>query len=410
MSWEDDLLIASFRGEEFEIRTERLSGGKKGSDHDYPSRDGGDVEDLGNKIRHFIIEAFVTGSDYIQKRDNLEKALRGFRAGELILPTRGKITAIPVSWGVSETVNREGGFARFTIDFAEVEQQGFRRSSLSSSVNANYYIQNSAFTLANSFEQSFSTASSTVALTSAIASFTEAKTTITDAIGFLVTDDFDVLYNTLTTVIDNTLSELLSEDIVTLAYNYHRLISIPSYAQEKFSNVVRAYLGIIDSIMSSYPVTNAKTRIKRNQCSMAELIGSSVAYSLAKSANDATFSTRSDALYAINTLSEVLATIQGYIDTYESFFEEEDIDNSFYGSEDLQNDLKDTISLVQDNIYNTLFSLPAERTIILKKDYTPIELCYELYGTLDKLEQLIDINYLNNPVLIYSGTEITYYV
>lgn len=119
MSWRDDLRPAMFRGAGFESSGNGLRHGRRGAHREYPLRDKGWVDDLGQRDAAFSMEGYVIGEDWIAKRDALEAALLQPGAGELIHPTRGRLLVVPdvqSPFSVRESA-RKMRMARFTMNF-----------------------------------------------------------------------------------------------------------------------------------------------------------------------------------------------------------------------------------------------------------------------------------------------------
>ena len=74
--------------------------------------------------------------------------------------------------------------------------------------------------------------------------------------------------------------------------------------------------------------------------------------------------------------------------------------------------MRDVVSMSIQHIIECSFSLPNRKSIILGEDRQIIELVYELYGNLDKLDEFIIDNNLNyNEIeVIPMGREVAYYV
>lgn len=121
MTWRDMVMReASFRGVPFVVQVAELEGGRRVARHEYPGRDVPYVEDLGRASRVFPVEAIVVGEDYIAKRDALLSALEEEGAGELIHPLYGTRSVICTSFRVRES-SEDGGCARLGLTFEESE-------------------------------------------------------------------------------------------------------------------------------------------------------------------------------------------------------------------------------------------------------------------------------------------------
>lgn len=111
------LLPASWKGIPFLIRSEMLTeGGRRIVLHDYPNSSERFVEDLGQLPPKFSITAFVTGEDFIDRADQLERALNEPGKGRLSMPTFGvrSLFALPYTKDASQ---KDVGEIRFELKF-----------------------------------------------------------------------------------------------------------------------------------------------------------------------------------------------------------------------------------------------------------------------------------------------------
>jgi hypothetical protein len=112
-----NLLPASWKGIPFFIRSEILTeGGRRIVLHDYPNSSERFVEDLGQLPPKFSITAFVTGEDFLERAEQLERALQEKGKGRLSMPTFGarNLFALPYRKDASQT---EVGEIRFELEF-----------------------------------------------------------------------------------------------------------------------------------------------------------------------------------------------------------------------------------------------------------------------------------------------------
>lgn len=118
MSRLSNLLPASFKGIPFFVRNEiQTEAGRRVILHDYPNSSTRYVEDLGQMPPKFSVTAFVTGPDFLNRSDQLERALQEQGAGKLSMPTFGVVTvfALPYRKDASQTAVGE---IRFELSFA----------------------------------------------------------------------------------------------------------------------------------------------------------------------------------------------------------------------------------------------------------------------------------------------------
>lgn len=116
MAWENRLLNASFRGAPFEVLRTRDRGVPAVVEHDYPYRDGGEVEDMGRKARRISITAAVWGKDYEVALERLIKALDERGPAELIHPVFGPVKAQALPWDISHDAERPN-YAELSMEF-----------------------------------------------------------------------------------------------------------------------------------------------------------------------------------------------------------------------------------------------------------------------------------------------------
>lgn len=132
MSWRDQIRSASFRGVPFGVTGDDAEGGRRTVVHEFPQREEAYVEDLGLAVSRFTIQAFVLGPDYMNARDELERALREPGPGTLIHPWYGEITVSQFAPYKVKHSATDGGMAVFTLSFARDAEP----SSPASGVNA----------------------------------------------------------------------------------------------------------------------------------------------------------------------------------------------------------------------------------------------------------------------------------
>ena len=89
MAWETDLQDASFRGVAFDIINTRDSMQRDIAQHEYPYRDGANIDDLGGKPRSLQCQAVFFGDDYESRLQAFMAAIYTRGPGELIHPVFG---------------------------------------------------------------------------------------------------------------------------------------------------------------------------------------------------------------------------------------------------------------------------------------------------------------------------------
>lgn len=116
--WRDRRQGASFRGVPFWVDYDGVNVGRRTQVHEYPQRDQPMVEDLGRRTRRYQFAGFVVGSDCLEQRDNLLKALDQPGSGELVHPWFGRLRVTAGDCSISHARN-EGGMVRFDLVFID---------------------------------------------------------------------------------------------------------------------------------------------------------------------------------------------------------------------------------------------------------------------------------------------------
>lgn len=120
MTWRDNLKTqATFRGVPFQTTDAEARVGRRTVQHEYPLRDRPYTEDMGRRARQYVVEAYVIGDDYLQRRDALMAAIEAAGPGELVHPRYGHVLVAVQDYVSVKESQREGGMARFSITFVE---------------------------------------------------------------------------------------------------------------------------------------------------------------------------------------------------------------------------------------------------------------------------------------------------
>ena len=156
MSWRDNLRAATFRGVPFFVDDHDMTGGRRGTLHEYPERDKPFFEDLGRKAREFRIEGYVLGPDYMAARDRLLEALEAGGAGALVHPYYGTVQVAVSDRGFSVKETREqGGQARFSITFVQAGESRYPTSAVDTTLRTGLAADATLAAVATSFEEGF---------------------------------------------------------------------------------------------------------------------------------------------------------------------------------------------------------------------------------------------------------------
>jgi len=112
------MYAASFRGVEFLARLEsQPEAGRKSVLHEYPNSDQRFVEDLGQVVPVFTLDAFVSGDLWRNIASDLEKELNTAGTGKLVMPTFGSKTVYPLPY-TKDASQKSVGIISYKLTFA----------------------------------------------------------------------------------------------------------------------------------------------------------------------------------------------------------------------------------------------------------------------------------------------------
>lgn len=118
----DDLIPAAFRGVDFHVERASDTAGRRLVTHEYPGRDTPYSEDMGRAARRWTLSGYVVGDDWLDQREQLQRAFNQSGPGLLVHPTEGELT-VAVENAVFDFDDREARIIRFTATFVESGQK-----------------------------------------------------------------------------------------------------------------------------------------------------------------------------------------------------------------------------------------------------------------------------------------------
>lgn len=121
MAWRDELRPASFRGVPFFVSGVDGDHGRRLATHEYPSRDDPYLEDMGRRARERTVEGYILEPDHIQKSKDLIDACERAGPGTLVHPWLGEMQVVCTSCRQSFSA-ADGGMCRFSLGFTEAGQ------------------------------------------------------------------------------------------------------------------------------------------------------------------------------------------------------------------------------------------------------------------------------------------------
>lgn len=154
MSLSKQLRPASFRGVPFEIEAGDIEAGRRVQLHEYPKRDKAYPEDLGRASREISIQAFVVGTDYVERANRLLAAAEEAGPGTLVHPWLGSMR-VTLTSPARATFTKSLGEARIQFTFVEAGELSFPTAGSSTQAQSRLAAQGVEDAAASSFANTF---------------------------------------------------------------------------------------------------------------------------------------------------------------------------------------------------------------------------------------------------------------
>ena len=116
--FKEELDEASFKGIKFEVTSHKSEFGHRNASFAFPFNDRFEIQEFGKKQSTYKITGFLLGKDYAKKRDDLIKCVNDGGSGELIHPYLGRLVVFCQQISVSESFEKYG-YCLIEFDFVE---------------------------------------------------------------------------------------------------------------------------------------------------------------------------------------------------------------------------------------------------------------------------------------------------
>ena len=371
----------------------------KGSVFEFIDADGSYVQDLGRSGRRYPMRIFIAGADYDLVAQQWDTALNERGQGTLEHPMYGPVLVVPFG----EIRRRDdlvsaAGQAVFEFDFLETNSliypapvadvQGVISEQLQAADDAqaaqfgSAFLEGVATTLADlrsRYNRALGTVSATLA--PVVATVETAQRA------------FDQIQSSINRGIDVLIGQPL-----TLAYQTLQLIKTPA----RIAGQVTARLDAYQSLAQSF---TSRTPVNRTALYNEDLFAQATTTAMAQAAVNTAFTRRPDAVLAAE---QVLAQMDQLAQWRDEAFEvlgEVDDGAAWQATQEL-------LATVAGALVDQSFDLAAKRAIVLTRPRTIIDVCFEVYGSVDDMldQFLLDNDFSGDELIeIPRGREVVFY-
>lgn len=382
---------------------------KKAAIHELPFQNSGIIQQLGENTLKYPLTAYIFGKDYDITADRFFASLREKGIGTFDHPRWGELKVVPLTYSQKEQFTENMRFAVFTIEFFEniqkdspqtkTEQKSKFRDKLEKFKNAASMDFLKKLNLSNLVEkrQAMKTFNSLLSsLENGLETINQTKVEINNQINTVLRNINRVeglvkdAQSTIDSIITLNFISLDTNDAIANIFNAHKSIQI-SYQQTYLPNGETEHL------------SSALQLQVFNVCSIGAMASATI---------ECDFNSKVEAVSSLNSIQEAISNFLIYQETLQTIFANNTIDETYILSNDTYALLMDMISVTYSYILTQLYDLKTEQKIVLEKEITPLTLCWEIYGTIDKLNDFISDNSLKGCelLLLPIGKELKAYV
>lgn len=374
---------------------------KKTTAFDFPDFDGTFVQDLGRTSRQIPLRMILSGEDYDQRADLLLDMLAERGIGVLQHPIYGTLDVVPMG-KVSrrDDLRTAGNQAIFEVTFFETADLLFPREADEpvDAVIAAIDSFNEKTPEATVEDTATGTTIEVVTMRDRLKNLTN---TVAERMAPInaevdrVKSTFDRVVQSTNANLDtlNALSGTIESDLDAVITQIDTLIQLPARSNAKITDRLTAYSDLADrlTIVVYQPSNN---RQPNNLFQADNLFNAGLIIGSVASVVNNQFDTRSDALGAADSLLALNDTVNAWRD--DNLVALGDIDTG-----EVYQQVQDAVAVAAGFLVDISFTLRQERSIVLDRARTPLDLTAEFYTSLED----VDLNFfISSNGLV--GTEI----
>ena len=405
MSWIDRLQEAaftSFSGIRIPFIYEDVSFelDKKGTAFEFVDANGTFIQQNGNTSRRYPLLCIFSGADYDIESNNFLKILEEDGIGKLEHPIYGTINAVPFGRirrrdDLKTASNQTIFEVTFwnTIDIIYPSSQNDAGNLVITSIEEYNII--TADNFPNVLD--LTTETKKANFKGGFQRVLDATRSGLDSVA-KTSKEVDIQFNSIYDSINSSLDTLV-DDPITLANQTMQLIQSPSRASVSLTSKLDSYKNLINQTISGIS-PNKNDYETRNIYASTYITGS------INSAVNNEFVTKNNALETADLILSQMDEVTNWSDGERETLNIIDTGESYQ-------QLQEAVALTAGFLVEISFSLKQERSIILDKDRTIIDLVGELYGKVDEeLDFFINSNNLSGSEILElpKGKEVLYYV
>lgn len=375
---------------------------KKTAAFNFPDANGTLVQDNGNTGRQFPLRLIFSGDDHHTQADKFDGMVREIGVGILEHPKYGTFSVVPFgNITQRDSLKTAANQSVFETTFWESIPDTYPLPQVDRAAAVVKAVEE--FNVANADEFAkkidISTAAKKASLKSRFTVFLGEANTKLRALSEKQQDvraKFEAVYDSINTTIDTLVGAPL-----TLASQTAQLIQSPALALSAVRGRLDQYLSIAQTLLTTSAASASNNDFRLDDNLVMNYVAGAV-----ESVVNAQFSTKGEALQAATDILGMLSDVSDWRDTQLTALAEVDTGAPYQK-------LQEAVALTAGFLVEISFTLKLERTLIVDRDRTIIDLAAELYGEVDaRLDFLIISNALTGSEIIElpRGRKIVYYL
>lgn len=414
MAWQDRIKEAAYTtpsGQRLTFLYENVSKSfdKKTSSFNFPDAPGTFVQDNGKTGRRFPLRVIFSGDDYDLEATTFEEGLAESGAGKLEHPIYGSVDVVPFgSIGRRDDLKTAGNQTIIEVTFWETIDILFPSGQVDPAAEVLTAVTEYNEAAGAQFEEvlDIDTAVERATLKSryqaALNKARSALQSIVDAQD-AVRKQFDAIYDSITAGIDTLISApltLASQTVIFLQAPGRALVSIRARL-DAYKNLASSIFTGEDAI--KVPGLNSEAI---NTFHNDDLFVSTIITGTIVSVVNNEFQTKTEALNAAQEILELEASVTAWRDANLQSLSLIDTGSAYQ-------QLQEAVALTVGFLVDISFSLKQERSLVLTRDRTVIDVVAEFYGSVDdQLDFFINSNDLTGSEILElpKGKKIVYFI
>ncbi len=418
MNWENRLQPATYTAPSgksftFDFKKVEVSATHRASIFRTPNKPGAYAIDFGMGERKYPLTAYVFGNDYDIEADKLVLLLEERGHGKLDHPVYGTKTVQVMGYKRKDDPADRAGVGIINIDFIESTETTFVETK--KDVEDDLKKKRKKLNKENpeELDKEIKKLGEVLKKSETSKRMKEyldlADKHLRPELSFF--EEAEALFNAIHDSLNDKITKNIGKPLV-LASQMNALIKVPATLVQRTALRLQGYTKFATDLRERSSIS-ALTKDTKSKLLEVGVLLSAIETAISETLMNSDFKTRGEALVYANVLLELHEVNKAFMETEEAKFQAGSLELLIYGNSEQTRQLEYIVQVTAAKLADVAFGLAQERSIILSRDRTIIDLAFELFGSIDDvyLDALIDINNLEGDEidLMPEGKEITYY-